>query len=274
MIKAREFPNREFADKSELFKALKEHKSSIIDMKKSEYKKTDSFRFSAIKSDIAKAVGFEDGYIYPVINTTKYLDSHNDVHIDGIWNKSVSEQLGKIYYVADHKLEVTSIIAHKSDVQALVMDLAWKSLGVDYVGNTQALIFKIAKDKITLPQAKQIIESKQDIEHSVRMQYVYFDLALNSTDKDDVEEYKIYNKYINLIANKELAEQQGYFWAVTEAKIYREGSMVLAGSNDVTPMLYPSKNIEPTKVTQTNEPDKTTQEEKKKQLFINLLNKK
>ena len=57
------------------------------------------------------------------------------------------------------------------------------------------------------------------------------------------------------IANKAQAIEQGYFWVVTEAKISQEGSMVLRGSNDATPILT-SENK-----TQSN-PDQTEEETK------------
>ncbi|MDX5586506.1 MAG: hypothetical protein QNK20_16590 [Aureibaculum sp.] len=243
-------------------------------MKKATIKKADSIKMTPLKitSDIGKANDFEVGFIYPVINTTRYLDSHNDVHIDGIWNKSVSEQFGKLYYVADHKLEVTSIIAHKQDVQPMLISLSWSSLGADYAGDTQALVYKIAEKDIVLPAAKEIIEGRKDIENSVRMEYVKFSLAVSSADADFTEENDTFNKFIGSIANKEQAIENGYFWAIEEAKIYKEGSMVLAGSNDVTPIQYANTSTqidEPLKDTQEDEPQNI--EEDKKQFYLKTL---
>ena len=52
---------------------------------------------------------------------------------------------------------------------------------------------------------------------------------------------------------KEQAEEQGYFWAVTQAKLI-EGSAVVLGSNPITPTLS-NKNDEPLKDTQQNKDD-------------------
>ena len=108
------------------------------------------------------------------------------------------------------------------------------------------------------------------------MQYVKIDLAIDSSDSDMEEEKAVWDMYINDIANKEAAIEQGYFWAVTEAKIYKEGSMVLAGSNDVTPMVYP-KEIQPSNDTDNNEPSNDTQtkqdlkEKAKKETLLRLI---
>jgi len=71
-------------------------------------------------------------------------------------------------------------------------------------------------------------------QHSVGMQYVKIDLAVN--DPEEEEEYATWNKYKDEVINLEKAEEQGFFWAVTEAKLI-EISCVIAGSNELTPTL-------------------------------------
>ena len=89
-------------------------------------------------------------------------------------------------------------------------------------------------------------------QHSVGMQYVKIDLAVNSDEEEYKANRETYDKYINEIGNKEEVEKQGYFWAVSEAKLI-EISAVLMGSNVLTPTIEnePSKNTqaEPMKVT-------------------------
>jgi hypothetical protein len=87
--------------------------------------------------------------------------------------------------------------------------------------------------------------------HSVGMQYVKLFLAVN--DERYEEEFKVWEKYINLAVNKEVAIEYGYFWAVTEAKVI-EGSAVPIGSNTYTPTQ--ENNSEPNKsfTQQQNEP--------------------
>lgn len=259
-IKSAQFPNRTFTTKEELFSELKNNKENILQLKKATVKNSDSILFNPLakgQTEI-KSLKMDDGYIYAVINTTKFLDSHDDVHIDGIWNKSSGEQQGKVYYIADHDLSIGKVIAYPKNVQILLEEIPFTDLGADYTGKTQALVFKVSKENIELEQAKSIINQKVDIEHSVRMQYVKIDLAINSDSNDFTEEKAVWDKYIGEIANVDKAIEQGYFFAVTEAKIYKEGSMVLSGSNSVTPLLQ-KQNIEPSTDTQNDESQGSTQ---------------
>ena len=253
IIKAIEFPQKEFATKEELFAELKSNKDKLIQLKRATFKKTSgvNFPFAKLSDEATKSEHFEEGFIYPVINTTNYLDSHNDVHLKGIWDKSVKEQQGKIFYLVNHDLEVGSVIAFPKDVEMFVREMSWMELGKNMEGTTEALIFKTNTFDYSNDDAVQIIKEGIDIEHSVRMEYVKLFLAVNSTDADFDEENQLFHKYINTIANREKVLEQGYFWGVEEAKILKEGSMVLAGSNDVTPLLTPeNKELnQPTEVT-------------------------
>jgi len=255
-IKAIEFPDQTFTTKYELFKELKTNKSKIIGIKKALVRPSDSIAVS--KTTQTKAVDVAEGKSIHVINTTKYVDSHNDAHLDGIWNKSVSQQQGKIYFLADHDLSMQSVIAYPQDVSMSLKMIDWKDLGADYEGKTQALLFEVDKNDIQLPSAKTVIEKGIDIQHSVRMQYVEINLAVNS-DSDDLTEEKLeWDSTIDSIANKAIAFERGYYWTVSEAKIFKEGSMVLAGSNDLTPMLL-SKSTPPPRGMDKNEPPLGTQ---------------
>lgn len=245
MIKSIEFPNKTFATKRELFRALKKHKDIIIDSKKSVKYSQSTKAAIPIEEDnnIAKDITVKEGHSLHVINTTKILDSHNDVHINGLWSKSVKEQRGKIYFLADHSMSVGSVIAYPKDVKMRLMNVSFKDLGFDHDGETQALVFEINKKDVRHSEAKHIIENKIDIEHSVRMSYVKIELAVNSDEEDFKGEKAVWDKFYDIVANKEDADERGYFWAVKEAKIHEEGSMVLRGSNHATPMLN-SKGVE------------------------------
>ena len=241
MIKSIYFPGKEFANKEQLFAALKVECEKIIALKKAEIHKSffkgyPSDGFLLKDATDASKVGphMKSGYIYPVINTTRYMDSHDDVHLDGLWDRSAKEQQGKLYYVADHKIEVGKIIAWPEDVLVMVKSIPWSFVGKDFEGNTEALIYEIAKDKIAMGEAKDIIEQKRPVQNSVRMQYVTIKLGMNSDSKDHVEYKAYFDKHINTIANKNVAEERGYFFGVEEAKIVKEGSMVILGSNDAT----------------------------------------
>ena len=85
------------------------------------------------------------------------------------------------------------------------------------------------------------------------MRYVDIVLCVNTDEKWAKEEKENWDKYISEVIHKEQAEEQGYFWAVTQAKLI-EGSAVVLGSNPITPTLT-SKNDEPLKDTQQNKDD-------------------
>ena len=242
MIHCREL-NKDFDSKSEMFKALLSSKDNIIKLKKAAILKSSEKGHLAgvLNTNTIKGLDVEEGYFYAVINTTKYIDSHLDVHLDSIWTKSLKENKNNLLYVSDHSLKIADVIAWSEDVEAFTQSIEWKSLGKDFEGETTALIYKIKKDSIQNIEAKDAIESKRPIQNSVRMQYVKIELAVNSTDKEYQLEKKAWNNNIDLVANKDVAEEVGYMWLVEEAKIIKEGSMVLFGSNDATPIIYESE---------------------------------
>jgi len=275
---------KDFADKSELFRELKQNEERIISLKKAQtYKSAEKGQLSIfgayLKPDLVdKSLGIKQGYVYPVINTTRYMDSHDDVHFDGIWKKTLKEQSGKIFYASGHKLDIDNIIAWPEDVRAFTETVDWAMVGKDYPGQTEALIFEIAEENIKKPSALEAIRQRRKVQGSVSMIYVKITLGLNSDEKDYAVNKAYYDSHLNLIANKEEVESQGYFFGVEEAKIYKEGSLVIAGSNDATEIIYPEeeeeeekKIIQPEESTEKNiEPEESTQSEIYKYLLENI----
>ena len=92
IIKVIELPSMLFDTKDEMFLALKEHSKQIIANKR--VNKTKSAPFKAVapnvenKETIKALPEMSQGFIYPIINTTMIMDSHNDVHANGIWKKA------------------------------------------------------------------------------------------------------------------------------------------------------------------------------------------
>ena len=257
--------NKEFTDKNEMFKALKSNKEYIISVKRSQILKSfeKGLGVNAKSIDVSKlgttskGILKDNDYYYIAVNTTKVLDSHGDLHVDGIWNKTVKDQQGKNYLVTDHKMELSNVVAKKENIEMLLAEIPFSSIGKSYSGNTQALIYKVAKADIINPLAKDWLDSGSDIEASVRMQYVNLDLAMNSEAKGDEAEFKNYNEYIDTIANKDDFDSIDYFWIVKEAKNIGESSLVLNGSNSATGVLD-NKNIQPSEDTDKKEPSNDT----------------
>lgn len=259
-----------FDTKEELFAHLKANKSELISQKKFENKYADAISYITpvyLKGDAEnKAHSTTEQLLESdkikvdlVINTTKLMDSHSDVHINGLWNKSLSESKD-IPLLQEHKMTFANVITR--DVTATAKTMNWKTLGFDFEGTTQALFFTAEIDKnrnefMFNQYAKGYVD-----QHSVGMRYVQIKLAVNSDDSQYKEEKEVFDKYYSEIANKEAVDAQGYFWAVTEAKVI-EGSAVVKGSNFATPTqsIAAVKNIEPSEDTQT-EPPKGTQKSK------------
>ncbi len=240
MIKCASLPNKEFNSKEELFKSLKENKEKIINLKKSAVKESQPFEINA--SLAIKSGDLNEGFIYPVINTTNIQDSHQDIHLKGIWNKSAKEQTGKVHYLINHKHEIGSVIAYPKDVEIEVNEMKWTDLGEDFQGTTEALTFKTNIFDYSNADAANVVKNKIPMQNSISMIYVKIEMGINSTDKEFKEEKAVWDKYYPEVANKETLIENGHGFFVSEAKIHREGSMVLAGSNHATPILYPEES--------------------------------
>lgn len=167
--------------------------------------------------------------VVSIINTTKLFDSHGDVHIDGLWSKSLKETKNN-YLVKEHNFTFDGIIS--DDVKASTQDISWKDLGYDYEGKTQALIYTSNIDATDKTGMFDRYKANKVNQHSVGMRYVKLQLAVDNKKYPD--EQKTWKDYYDMIANKADVDKAGYFWAVTEAKNI-EGSAVVKGSNFVTP---------------------------------------
>jgi len=275
MIKVLEFPNKEFQNKQDLFRALIDNKKELISIKKSATKNADAVSFAYLdtsvkidtnKEDINSQIQNPESLnVKVVINTTNFLDSHGDVHVSGIWNKSIKDNV-TFLHLQEHEREFDKVITDSAN--GYVQSITWKKLGLPYEGKTDALIFESTIDKKRNEFMLNQYANGWVKNHSVGMRYVQLDMAVNSEADFDKEEKALWDEYYPIIANKEVADERGYFWVVKEAKII-EGSAVVMGSNSATPTLE-NKN-EPLENTQENESTEVTQEQK--QLLQNLLKK-
>ena len=236
-----------FQTKKELFDFLIENKDTLIAQKKSEIKKADGFlhTYSLNKEgEVIKAnepvetSSIDEIKVVVIINTTNLMDSHKDVHMPGIWNKSLKENKF-IMHIQEHQMsQFDKIISEGKDLKSYVKFFNWTELGYTFEGKTQALVFEsIVRRKRNSYMFDQYAAGYVK-NHSVGMRYMKLLLAVN--DEDYGAEFEAWEKYISKVANKEAAEDNGYFWVVKEAKII-EGSAVPLGSNYVTPTLENNK---------------------------------
>lgn len=258
--------NKEFATKSEMFSELKDNLETIIAQKKSEIYKSIDKGIQVISnqkqisklSQTTKSFDMDDNYYYFVVNSSRILDSHKDVHLDGNWEKTVKEQQGKTYLVFDHELKRSEIIAMKNDIEMFTAVIPFSMIGKNYNGDTYCLIYKVDKTKIVNKEAKEWLEKGYDFECSVRMQYMDIIFAAN-TDEDGYEkELSNFNNYYPLIANKEDFDEILYFWGIKQAKNVYESSIVMFGSNPATGIAQENKS-EPQEHSEKSEPSNDTQ---------------
>ena len=255
--------DKSFETKEELFKALKENKEKIIGIKKKtiytgynvtspesskQVVSNSQIKLKSINESANKELFKDDSYYYFAVNTTNVLDSHNDLHVKGIWNRSAKLQSGKNYLVDTHSLTIKDVIAYPEDIEIFVAEIPFKSIGKDYEGNTEALIYKVSKESIVGDGIKEAIKKGKTMQASVKMQYVQMEIAMKSEAKEDEKEFKTYNEYVGQIANiSEFKEEPLYFFVQKEAKNIHESSLVPFGSNSATGQIKvaPSKDTQP-----------------------------
>lgn len=245
----------DFNSIEEKIKYILENKDAYVSEKKAAVKHADGYGImyqvssSKDKANKADKDNNEEEDVLTVkaiINTTKLMDSHDDVHIDGLWKKTLQENK-RIKHLQEHNSrEFKGIISDGEDLKAYTKDFAWKDLGFEKEGSTQALVFDSKVRKSRNPFMYNQYKNGWVDNHSVGMRYVKIEFAADPAKYEDEEANAVFMKHIEDIANKEDVYKQGYFWAVYEAKAI-EGSAVPDGSNSITPTMevkLPSENKE------------------------------
>lgn len=251
-------------EKSKLFQFLKDNEKQLISQKKTQYfdeqgRKTLWKHGSGVSfSHTGKMITIDktnqtktfkantpfDGsslaylQVLAAINTTNIMDSHYDVHLPGLWKKSLSENKN-IKHLKEHTLSFNDTLSDGPDLKAYTQKMAWSELGYNFPGITEVLIF----DSIIRRKRNQGSEfminqyaSGYVNNHSVGMQYVMFVMCINDDSTGYGAEYEAWQKYYPEIVNKDFADDIGFFWAVKEAKVI-EGSAVPIGSCWTTPTI-------------------------------------
>lgn len=251
----------QFKDKKELYKYLVANKEDLIALKQNAAnKKADATVFEASK-EVVKALSGntlpkdrpDEGVIYRTViaNTYNWLDSHDDVHIKGIFTKSIQENKAKIRHTHDHVQMITAKVANVLDVYE--KEVAWKDLGINKDGMTICLMADSEIQKSRNAQIYLDYANGEIDQHSVEMIYDKMQLAIN--DPEEKTEYKAWQSVYPLLGNQEKALAQGYFFVQSTSKL-KAFSCVVEASNSLTGTLEPSNkdtllDNEPTiKVTQ------------------------
>lgn len=239
-------PN-DLTDKA-LYDFIVKNESLIFHAKKSEIKRADSVivapMFVDEKGKLVSKAEIEQTQIDAskikaklVINTTNWFDSHWDVHIPGLWKKSLADNKKAGFYLLDsHGRNFQDVIAE--GCEGYTKNYSWKDIGFDIPGITEALIFDGTLDKLRNEYMFTQYKNGYVKKHSVGMRYIKMVTCIN--DDDYPVQKENWDKYIEMVANKQDAEDSGFFWAILEAQVV-EGSAVLFASNCMTPTLSVSE---------------------------------
>lgn len=259
---------------SDKFQYLMDNYKDIVEIEKKAVKSAQSV-LSPIITSANKALftsnkdDIQSGIIQRTIiaNTFYWMDSHDDVHINGIFNKSIKERgVNKIYHLHDHLQRTTARVGEFSRIYE--KSVLWSDLGVNIGGETTALladtnIQKYRNESIFM----DYLQNKID-QHSVGMQYIDMAIAINDSNPEYASNKKEWDLVYPLLGNKAEALTQGYFWVIKSAKLL-EISAVLDGSNILTNTV---ENIEPLEIdTQKTEPSNITQK-RLKEILANTGN--
>jgi hypothetical protein len=172
-----------------------------------------------------------------IANTYNYMDSHDDVHLNNVFKKSL-EETKKLFLLHDHKFEVTAQIGNIK--RAYEQEGRFIYYGYNSPLDTQALLLDVEIERSKNELVFNEYANHEINQHSVGMYYVKIDLAIDN--QDDKEAYALYRKYLPQIGNADEVEKQGYFFAVQEAKL-KETSAVLLGSNPLTGIFDNNKSL-------------------------------
>jgi hypothetical protein len=230
----------QFSNKNDLHKWLVQNKELIIATKKAELKRADVLvhmptvlqKVVADKAE-GEAADVTEINVELAINSSNWLDSHLDVHIPSLWDKSIKE-LKTLYLLQEHRMTFDKIIS--DELKASTKTFSFKELGVDVDGTSEVLVFSGTIKNDRNPFMFNQYRKGWVRNHSVGMRYVKLYFCLDSDEPWAASDKDNWSKYYPMIANKDVADSVGYFWAVTEAKII-EGSAVPIGSNIATPTI-------------------------------------
>jgi hypothetical protein len=254
------------------FEYLLDNYKEIVDLKKCAMKQGDhTVNHEPIIASVRKELYTNhtdnpaSGVIKRTIigNTYYWKDSHDDVHIDGIFTKSIKERgAKKIFHYHDHQGMLTSKVGEFDRVYEKTV--LWTDLNVQVQGYTTALM---GDSNIQEWRNKSIFKDYLDDnidQHSVGMIYITMQLAINSDEPAYKENKKEWDQVFPRIGNKAETLEDGYFWSQKEARLI-EMSAVGDGSNRVT---HTVQNIapdlqgkdEPSTDTRNNQPSHDTED--------------
>lgn len=199
------------------------------------YFKQQTERLSAsykVKSNTqVKDIDLNKRIVSGLFNSYYYIDSDMDMLVMGSASKSIKERgVGssagnKIKHLKDH--DWNKVIARLN-----VLD----EREVEFNGQLLKGIYHESFYPTSTDSNDQLIKLQEGLydDRSIGFQYTKLGLAEKESENDDSR--KLWEQYLPLAMNPEKALDAGFFWVVTEIKLF-EGSDVAFGANSLTPML-------------------------------------
>lgn len=243
----KQYGTKQFATRKELIHFLLANKQFEITRRKGVVKYSDPntnlLEFSGKVSKANKGVIFsndEDKGVLErslLVNTYLWKDSHWDVHLPGTFTRSIAAKGANIYPINQHNFDLDNIIGNTLGITE--EPFSWKELGIDHPGETIGVVANAEIKRDRNAARYQDYLNNAINQHSVGM--IYLQVAMAVDDKDYPLEYELYTEWIDKLGNQADVEEDGCFFAIMEAKLM-EYSCVIAGSNILTPVLYPSKD--------------------------------
>jgi len=228
-------------------KQMVEKKKEIIESKKQLPIFSESFSLKNLDHSSpagmkTKALGDSDDpnklKVSFIGNTAMFMDSHGDVLSIGSFDKTIRERGSLVPHLVDHQQNLAGKIGKTLKVYTEMVSVADFGIKSD-VGVTQALMMDSELQKDWNPKIFQLYKDQEVNQHSIGMQYVKLELAVN--DAEFKQEFELWNKIFPQIINKEKTTSRGFFWYVTEIKLF-EISAVLFGANELTPTTSTGKS--------------------------------
>jgi len=243
---------KSFKTQKDLFRYLVEEKEEVLAQKKSIVKHAEGSLSILIPVDNKEFATKGVKPVYEndkeagilkrtlVANTYWWMDSHSDVHLGrgddpegkAVFTNTIKNRANRIFPRNQHDQSLDGKIG--KSINLYEAEISWRALGVGKTGMTEALFAdaQIEKDR-NERRFKDYLNNEID-QHSVGMRYIDIQTAVN--DEEFPKEHALFQKYIGKLGNRQAAEQQGFFFPVSEAALI-EYSAVSEGSNPLTPTL-------------------------------------
>lgn len=177
-----------------------------------------------------------------IFNSYYYIDSDNDMLVDGCAKKSISDRgansnaVAKIKHLKDHDFSLN--VARLNVIDEREVDFGNKKIkGIyheSYFPNTTLGNDMLINIQEEVYDNRSIGFRYKDIQIAVRDPEEYFSNDTPAYIKKAAR--KNWIKYYPLALNPEIADQNGFFNIVKEIELF-EGSDVSFGANSLTPML-------------------------------------